>query len=438
MGAIDVLFQQQQAKKQDWQNVGQGLSGLGQSAKEIAGTTKIQKYKKAGQMLFKLGGPTERNLQMVVKMFDLAPEEAKELIVTYQTFETFKNNKKLDDPASPEVLRAFGERRGVQPEEGATTRDLLGLSKLFLEKKGKEWGSQLTVPVGEEGGGKFISDKPGTEIPSDFTVPSLAGKGAGRAIKTWITADGKVINIPNNESPPPGAVPYSTGMDIDVGPEGTSIRTGVSRGRGEQRKTTTDIEGKLFNVQEGIARLDEIANSYDPQFLQIGTKTENLWTGWKEKLADTPVKNWMDLGVSDEERKALEEFSAFRREALSNINQHIQERTGAQMSKDEAKRLRKEMPDSGEGVFDGDSPTQFEGKWKSTIKSLKASQARYIYYLKNGFTPEQIAKMAETDSLMSLQDINRKINKRGGELKKEGLTPAQIKIKLLQEFFSMD
>lgn len=178
MGAIDVLFQQQQAKKQDWQNVGQGLSGLGESAKNIAGTTKIQKYKKAGQMLFKLGGPTERNLQMVVKMFDLAPEEAKELIVTYQTFETFKNNRRLDEPVSPATAQAFAAGRGIQPEEGATYRDLLKLSKILPEKKGKEWGSQLTVPVGEEGGGKFISNKPGTEIPPDFTVPSLAGKGS--------------------------------------------------------------------------------------------------------------------------------------------------------------------------------------------------------------------------------------------------------------------
>jgi len=277
---------------------------------------------------------------------------------------------------------------------------------------------------------------PNNVAPPRGSVPY----SSGGTIKTWIGPNGNLIHLPSNKTPPSGSVPYSTGMDIDVGPEGTHIRTGVSglSGGAAQRKTETRISDKLFDVQESISRLDNIADSYEPRFLQVGTRVNSLWTSVREKMGDTPVRKWVDLSISDEDKKTLGDYSAFRREGLENVNLYIKEITGAQMSVKEADRLKSAMPDPGDGILNGDSPTVFESKWESTMKALKTNQARYIYYLKDGFTPEQVAKLAQQGNLMPLSDVRKKMNERGKELEKQGLKAPQIKIKLLQEFFSMD
>jgi hypothetical protein len=134
----------------------------------------------------------------------------------------------------------------------------------------------------------------------------------------------------------------------------------------------------------------------------------------------------------------LTEYSDFRRNSLNNINLFIKEITGAQMSEREADRIRQAMPDPGEGLLDGDSSTQFESKWSSTMYSLRMIMARNIRLRKNGFDDQTIQKLAQTDSLPSISDMKSEINKRGNQLKKEGLSDQEIKAQIVKEFFTLE
>ena len=205
-------------------------------------------------------------------------------------------------------------------------------------------------------------------------------------------------------------------------------------------ETKGDLEGKLFNAQESQSRLEDIAASYKPEFLQLGTKLSTLNTKWQEIGKGTPLASGLATvfgKATPEDQETLTDYSAFRRDSINNINLYIKEITGAQMSEKEAERIRQGMPDPGEGIFDGDSPSQFESKWNSTMKQMRAAQARYTYYLKNGFSAADVNKMAKTNSLMSINEIQRMINDRAKEMETAGTPKDQIPYLLQQEFFTM-
>ncbi len=222
-----------------------------------------------------------------------------------------------------------------------------------------------------------------------------------------------------------------SGMALDVGEDGTvKFRQGVGAGANLERGTKKGLEERVVNAQEGIARLQEIAQSYQPGFQQINTRVKNAWTGLKDKLEGSPLEDWVGKATPEEKQK-LEEFSEFKRDALSNINLYIKEITGAQMSEREANRIRKAMPDPGEGLFDGDSPSEFEAKWSRTMRSLKLANARYIYYLKTA--PERL----ESGEVMSLDRFKNRLEDREEELREAGLANEEIAAKLNEEFFSL-
>ena len=163
-----------------------------------------------------------------------------------------------------------------------------------------------------------------------------------------------------------------SGMDIEVGPDGTIIRTGISRGGKDdtQRKTKGTIEGKLMANANNLARLDTIRRKYKRKFLEWGPRITARLLSWKSKFGKK---------LSSEENKFIQEISGFTRDAIENINLYIKEITGAQMSNPEAGRIRLAQPDPGEGVFGGDAPEVFEAKLESAYASVKRAQARYTY-----------------------------------------------------------
>lgn len=164
--------------------------------------------------------------------------------------------------------------------------------------------------------------------------------------------------------------------------------TGGVRGMAKPvvNKTQEDVMAKTVTLD----RLEEVGASFDPKFLTVSNRLGNSWTAVKEKY---------QIGeISPSEEKELAEFTQFKSEALNNLNLYIKDITGAAMSEAEAGRIRKAMPDPGEGIFDGDSPTEFISKYKSAINSLKIARARQQYALKNGQNWEDI-------SLASMKDI---------------------------------
>lgn len=175
---------------------------------------------------------------------------------------------------------------------------------------------------------------------------------------------------------------------ITFGAEGTTIFKGP--GAEMTRTTETRAQKKIADALAGLGRLERIGQTFKPEFLELETKWDTLVTKWKDKLG---------MKVSKAERKQLEDFSAFRRDSLDNINRYIHELTGAQMSAQEAKRLRQAAPDPGEGLLDGNSPIEFESRWKSSIEALRLVVARTEYLMRQGLTPQAIKKLAESEAL---------------------------------------
>lgn len=124
-------------------------------------------------------------------------------------------------------------------------------------------------------------------------------------------------------------------------------------------------------------RLDSIAASYKPEYQTIGTKLGVGWAALKEKGG---------ANLSAKDQRSLTEFSQFKADSLNNLSMYIKDITGSAMSIQEAERIRKGMPDAGDGIFDGDSPTQFKSKLDGAIKNVKMAESRLVYLKRNGLS----------------------------------------------------
>lgn len=224
---------------------------------------------------------------------------------------------------------------------------------------------------------------------------------------------------------------YDKRIEKEVSQRGESITVDkdgnvqISRGPADTLHSTTekDLEKNMVDSVSALGRLSDIERSFDDSFLEVGTRFDNWHTRWKEKAKGTIFEDFIGK-ASPEDQKELDEYSAFRRDAIENINRYIKEITGAQMSEKEANRLRKAMPDPGEGVFDGDSSTEFKSKWRSAVKSLRTSLVRYNYLRSRGLEDKAIESMSKTGTLPDLKSIEGMINERAheieGELKSKG------------------
>jgi hypothetical protein len=133
----------------------------------------------------------------------------------------------------------------------------------------------------------------------------------------------------------------------------------------------------------------------------------------KDKLGFnlTAFKEKWEIGqVSEEEKQKLSEYTSFKRDSISSLNNYIKDITGAAMSVQEAERLIKGMPNPGMGMFDGDSPTEFKSKMNSVLGNLDRVIARSQYVLKHGLKD---VKSIPLDSMGSI------IDKRGEEIENE-------------------
>jgi hypothetical protein len=173
------------------------------------------------------------------------------------------------------------------------------------------------------------------------------------------------------------------------GPYSESMRPST-QGNIEQRQT--DLES-LQNRLQGIEQI------YKPERQTYQDKTYFQYLRQKNKLG---------MELAPEERQYLVETTQMKRRAYENLNLYIQEITGAQMSQEEAKRLRRVMPDPGDGIFDGDSPLQFEANLNDAMSRVRASLKRYRDLRERGLLPNdgQITKeLTREYPLTQYQDV---------------------------------
>ena len=166
-----------------------------------------------------------------------------------------------------------------------------------------------------------------------------------------------------------------------------ATRRGIGEGQkinvytGELSKPTkTKVEEQQLNTGDQIARLNNIQFSYRPEFLNIKFRAGQAWNTLKDKVGNLPA----------EEKATLTNYSTYKQNSIQNLNLTIKELTGAAMGVQEADRIITSLPNPGTGIFDGDSPTEFEAKLNNGIKQSKYALARKQYALKNGLKWQNI------------------------------------------------
>ena len=190
------------------------------------------------------------------------------------------------------------------------------------------------------------------------------------------------------------------GVTVNVTPNGPLIP-----GKTAQNKVDED----LLNTGMRLQQLNAIEKQFKPEYQQLGTRFNALALSVKDKVGLTDL----DPG----ERQQLTEFSQFKRNSIDALNQYIKSVTGAAMTNAEAVRIMRGLPNPGTGLFDGDSPTEFEAKLQDAIKQVRMAEARLVYIKRKGMSLDDV----------SLDQMPSLMNSRGAEIEK-AIRKAQPKI----------
>ncbi|MET0063213.1 MAG: hypothetical protein ABW176_13055 [Candidatus Thiodiazotropha endolucinida] len=246
----------------------------------------------------------------------------------------------------------------------------------------------------------------GAPVTRDFI------EGNTKVTKQWDALTGEWVDVSKGPRWNP-----NSGMQLNVGPDGQ-----VSFAQGRPIALTDSnrnkVQEKQFNTMEHLARLGAIQEAYRPEFQQFGTRAGAAWTSLKEKAGVNP---------SPEEQQQLNDISVYRRHAVDNLNTVIKQASGATVTTQEEKRLKDGMPNPGLGIFDGDSPTEFQAKLDATVGELQKAAMRYHYAQIHGLDISSIP----------LSSIESMMDKRGSQLEtqfmKQGMTQQQAERAALEQ-----
>lgn len=181
---------------------------------------------------------------------------------------------------------------------------------------------------------------------------------------------------------------------------GTSLVTVNNNPNPDLSKGTIGaIEKKSFEAVGALERLNSVSETFRPEFLEVGSKAGFAFDALREKAG---------ADLSEDERNNLIEFSQFKQRAMNNLSQVLKEMSGAAINESEMRRLTQSLPNPGEGIIDGDSPSQFKAKLDVVLKDTKRAIIRYNYAIRNNLDPQE--------SGIDLADVDVLINKRGEEL----------------------
>lgn len=168
----------------------------------------------------------------------------------------------------------------------------------------------------------------------------------------------------------------------------------------------SDIDKGMLDATAGLMQLDAINSQFKPEYQTWATRGEQAWNAIKEKGG---------VGLKNKEKADLEAFSKYKRNAIDSMNRYIKAITGAAMTDAEAKRILAGLPSVGDGIFDGDSPTQFKAKLDDAMKQTKMAIARFAYMKRNGLSLED----GQGNSVVPLERMPTLINERGKAIEAE-------------------
>jgi hypothetical protein len=205
----------------------------------------------------------------------------------------------------------------------------------------------------------------GTTPPKDLKPESFTGDYGNLSMRMFGTADLSKLSEAQR------ILLGKEAERLGIGKSGTNVtvNTGdLSKG------TKAKIEESVLSSGDALTRLNTIQASYKPEYLGIKFRGTQEWATLKDKFG----------ALKPEEKTQLANFSTYKQNATQNLNQTIKDLTGSAMGVQEAERIISTLPNAGTGLFDGDSPTQFESKLNNAVEQTKYAIARKNYSLNNG------------------------------------------------------
>jgi hypothetical protein len=213
----------------------------------------------------------------------------------------------------------------------------------------------------------------------------------------------------------------SFGMSIDP----TSGEVRVTSGEGAQGMTggmpltpaaRNKAQTDIFDIDLSIQNLKNVAGLYKPEFQQMATKWQNAIAAGKEK--------WLGQNLDPSEKQDLVDYTNYRKAAVGMYSEEIAKGGGKTLTPFEVKIYGGKLPNAGTGMFDGDSPTEFESGMKQMYSTLMKSKARMMWYQAQGLGKEFAKNVGknlppEKAGLISLEDMDKVINNRAAQLERD-------------------
>lgn len=265
------------------------------------------------------------------------------------------------------------------------------------------------VLAGLPGGGGTVG---GVSLADVLSSPNPALQRVGAAVL------GSQLAAPSGFSLGPGAQRFDAEGNVIASVPPVERGPLVSVNTGDippTTATTTRLQTETLNTQETMLRLDDIAASFDPSFLEIPTQIGQEFNAIRDRLGSVPeIFGIPDLTV--EQRQRLADYTTFTTRTLNNMNITLNRLSGAAVNEQEFERIKGALPNA------DDSPTQFQAKLNNAIRDMRRSLARLNIAQRRGLNP--------LDSGIALEGVDEIINAEDARLRDalqgQGLTEDQI------------
>ena len=242
-----------------------------------------------------------------------------------------------------------------------------------------------------------------------------------------LTQGGGGMPSPVSPPPPPSAPTetYQTGLGpmtrdraerlgmgfalAGKGDAGKMLMDSVNRGEmGKEGRNKLDTD--LIDTAQRYHRLRAIQSSMKPEYLEIPTRLGMQWKGIKAKFGSLPKQ----------EQGELYKYATFRRDAAQELNELVKERSGGAVTPQEFVRQGVELPNAGNGIFDGDDPVTFQAKFDRAYEVVALGMARNAY-LRKADGRNAAATTAELARMMPVERFRAQVNHRAKQLEGEVL-----------------
>lgn len=274
----------------------------------------------------------------------------------------------------------------------------------------QERDTLASVLGGLPGGGGSVG---GVSLADVLSSPNRGLQSVGGALlQSQLRGDDDLLSDPAFEQAMALRTAGRPSTNVNVQTGNVGLTTG----------SQTAVQKRELNAQGALQRLDDIAGSFDPEFLTVPAQLTARWQSFKDRLGSVGSIFGIE-GLTPEEKQSLTEYTTFTTRTLNNMNITLNELSGAAVNEQEFKRISGALPNA------DDSPTQFQAKLSNAIRDMRRSVARFHHAQVSGLDP--------LNSGVSLEGIDTLIDQTGEQLtqqlRSQGVPEDQIRGLVFEE-----